>query len=256
VARDPKRELEPPGASEPPSHVTRWETSGGTAGLERDRPAPAPIETPGCVRSTPSRSPSGPRGRAERASTQEEPAAKRRVQALGGSPWRGEAQESSGPAREANPLGAGSRLGRWDEGPEGERPERPGPGARLRPCGWPWSAASAAGARTGSEGPCVNVRRAAGVERRHGSPAGIEALKSEPQGRHRDETSPEGARRSKPSGGCETLETDGPGEANPAARLRVPRTSKGAELQEGTARTRASHATRVDAARRSRAVKP
>jgi hypothetical protein len=44
VARNPKRKLEP-GATERPRDVTRWETSGGAAGLERDWPALASIDT-------------------------------------------------------------------------------------------------------------------------------------------------------------------------------------------------------------------
>lgn len=124
-----------------------------------------------------------------------------------GSPWRDKAQESKGTRGRANTPRVGRGSAGGIEALEANA-RASGFAARRRVRGRPWSAAWRRREAVPGRGSGRNVTRAAGVERRNGSPVGSKALKSEPQGRYRDEISPDGARRRKPSGGCETLKTE------------------------------------------------
>jgi hypothetical protein len=203
VARGLKRELGP-GGFRAIERRDKVEDLTRDAGLERDRPVPAPIDTPersfrtqpwasrpaeGCASQAHGRSPPSTGGQGVGGQSLE-----------GGSP--GEHWPAGGLIRRA-PGTARPR----DQSPGGEFLVLPSSSRDV--CGR-WSM----GRRRRIDRHRVriehagNVRRAAGVERRHGSAAGSKALKGEPHGRDRDETSPEGTWRSKPPGGCETLEAE------------------------------------------------
>jgi hypothetical protein len=137
-----------------------------------------------------------------------------------------------GPRRETAGQARGDAPGERKLGRAASARDRPIPGARET-------------ARSREQGPGGERRRQRRRGRQEGNARrearrlsiGRKALRSEPQGRQRDETSPRGAWRSKPSGGCETLEAER-SRARQARRrasdrasgLHAPRASKGKEL--------------------------
>lgn len=183
------------------------------AGLERDRPASASIETskrslhgqPWASRPA--------EGRAGQAHGRSPPSTG--GQGVEGQSLEGKSPGEHRPARDLNRRVSCTDRPR-DQSPEGESgalPVRRRVACRARtmvPC-------EAGGVKMGRQGREGNVRRASGAERCHGSAVESKALKGKPQGRYRDETSPEGAWRSKPSRGRETLEAERTGTGNPGS---------------------------------------
>jgi hypothetical protein len=70
-------------------------------------------------------------------------------------------------------------------------------------------------ARRGLGGPRANVTEGTGLERDRKALRGGKALEGKAHERYRHETRPDGPGRSKPSGGCETLKTEGVGLGKP-----------------------------------------